>query len=97
MLFLHGDYEQALPLAEAGLALYEQTDNQWGIRNALGIVGYITGSGNYDTRTLSKSLRLSREIGDIDGMSWSLSCWETWLSIRAILRKPWLTIKKVYP
>jgi predicted ATPase/DNA-binding CsgD family transcriptional regulator len=71
----HGDYDLALPLAEAGLAQIEQAGIPWGIRHALGIVGFISiDQGDY-TRAHSlyqKSLRMSREIGDIDGISWSL-------------------------
>jgi tetratricopeptide (TPR) repeat protein len=74
-LYHHGDYDQALPPAEAGLALIEQTGNRWGIRHALGIVGYISQAQGDYTRSYSLyqiSLALSREIGDIDGISWSL-------------------------
>lgn len=74
-LYLLGDYEQARLLAEKGLALIERAGIQWGIRQALGMVGYITlAQGDYArVHTLyQKSLRLSREIGDIDGESWVL-------------------------
>ena len=73
--YLHGDNEKAQPLAEAGLALFEQTANQWGIRHACAILGnIIQANGDFERAHIlfQKSLALSREIGDIDGISWSL-------------------------
>jgi len=73
--YWHGELDRALPLAEEGLALAEKAGIKWGIRHALGPVGYITqAQGEYEkARSIyHRSLELSREIGDINGASWSL-------------------------
>jgi len=75
--FWHGNFDQALQLAEEGLALFEEAGIKWGKQFTLSQIGYISQAlGNYE-RALSayqESLVLSREADDVSFIAYLISC-----------------------
>ncbi len=70
-----GDYDDGLRVCERCLALFTQASNKWGQLQAFIHLGELhMAKENYDEAQVDfqKSLVLSRDIGDIDGISFSL-------------------------
>ena len=68
------EYDHAIRWGEQGHALYIETGNKWGIRHAIGVLGYTEESQGHieqARKRYEQSLSLSREQEDIDGIAWS--------------------------
>lgn len=72
----HGNYEQALPLFQKGLALYQELDDKWGVAATLNGLGDMAHQQvNYEEAAAryEEALALFKEIGNQQAVSYVLN------------------------